>query len=88
MSRPGVAHTIRTAMAHPASKAAVQQAVCWDDSQVSRVLSGSTGVVLDKLDALFEAVDYVVVSRDYLQAVTTLGRIGLESAAKEGRVGL
>ena len=51
----------------------VAQSIGWDDSQVSRFLSGGQGIVLDKLDALVQSVGFVLVTRKYLDAVATLG---------------
>lgn len=50
----------------------VQTALRWDDSGVSRFLSGSKGIVVDKIDPLVAAVGFVCVTRKYLDAVATL----------------
>ncbi|MFP3740905.1 DNA-binding protein, partial [Burkholderia sp. SIMBA_019] len=66
---------LRMALSGP-KRHGVQQAIRWDDSQVSRFLSGGQGVVIDKIDALVAAVGFVLVTRKYLDAVTTLGEVG------------
>ena len=81
MQPPRISHALRASLKHPTGKAVARQATGWDNSQISRVLSGSQGIVIDKLDPLFESVGFVLVSREYLRAVTTLGRLGLDSVA-------
>lgn len=58
----------------------VQQAIGWDDSQVSRFLSGQQGIPLNKIDALISAVSFVCVTVKYLDAITTLGEVGVHCA--------
>ncbi|RKU01808.1 DNA-binding protein [Burkholderia sp. Nafp2/4-1b] len=55
----------------------VQIALGWDDSQISRFLSGTQGVVIDKIDKLVAAIGFVLVTRKYLDAVATLGEVGV-----------
>ncbi|MDR6387591.1 DNA-binding protein [Paraburkholderia phenoliruptrix] len=63
----------------------VQQTIGWDDSQVSRFLSGGQGVVIDKIDTLVAAVGFVLVTRKYLDAVATLGEVGVHcECARQG----
>lgn len=63
----------------------VAQSIGWDDSQASRFLSGQMGVVIDKLDALVGAAGFVLVTRKYLDAVATLGEVGMHChCAREG----
>jgi hypothetical protein len=63
----------------------VQRALGWDDSQVSRFLSGSQGVVIDKIDTLVASVGFVLVTRRYLDAVATLGEVGMHcECARQG----
>ncbi|AFI64810.1 phage DNA-binding protein [Burkholderia pseudomallei] len=62
---------------HGPKRQDVQQALGWDDSQVSRFLSGGQGVVIDKIDTLVAAVGFVLVTRKYLDAVATLGEVGV-----------
>lgn len=55
----------------------LQAAMGWDDSQVSRFLSGSQGVVIDKLDTLVGSLGFILVGQKYLDAVSTLGEVGM-----------
>jgi hypothetical protein len=68
--------TLRQALNGP-KRHDVQQAIGWDDSQVSRFLSGGQGVVIDKIDMLVASVGFVLVTRKYLDAVATLGEVGV-----------
>ena len=46
-------------------------------STVSRVLSGQQGVPIGKIDALVNAAGFVLISRKYLEAIGTLGEVGM-----------
>lgn len=79
-----IEHALRAALQGP-QRHDVQKAVGWDDSQVSRFLSGGQGIVIDKLDALVHAVGYVLVTRRYLDAISTLGEVGMHcECARQG----
>ncbi len=81
---PRIEHALRSALNGPA-RHDVQAAVGWDDSQVSRFLSGHQGVVIEKLDALVSAIGYVLITRRYLDAVATLGEVGMHcECARDG----
>ncbi|WP_250466082.1 MULTISPECIES: DNA-binding protein [unclassified Caballeronia] len=70
---------------HGPKRHEVQAALNWDDSQVSRFLSGGQGVVIDKLDTLVAAVGFVLVTRKYLDAMATLGEVGVHcECARQG----
>lgn len=57
----------------------------WDDSQISRFLSGQQGVTIDKLDMLVASVDYVLVTKRYLDAIGTLSEVGVHcQCARDG----
>jgi len=76
--------TLRQALNGP-NRQDVQRAVGWDDSQVSRFLSGGQGVVIEKIDALVAAVGFVLVTRKYLDAIATLGEVGVHcECARQG----
>ena len=82
--KPSIEHALRRALSGP-DRHDVARSVGWDDSQVSRFLSGGQGIVLDKLDALVHAVGFVLVTRKYLDAVSTLGEVGMHChCAREG----
>lgn len=70
---------------HSPKRHDVQAALNWDDSQVSRFLSGGQGVVIDKIDTLVAAVGFVLVTRRYLDAIATLGEVGMHcECARQG----
>lgn len=63
----------------------VMEQLEWDDSQVSRFLSGNQGVTINKIDALVAAVGYVLVTRRYLDAISTLSEVGVHcECARQG----
>ncbi|TAL53798.1 DNA-binding protein [Pandoraea sp.] len=79
-----IEEALRAALAGK-DRGAVQRSVNWDDSQVSRFLSGTQGVVIEKLDTLVSSVGYVLVTRKYLDAVATLGEVGMHcECARQG----
>lgn len=64
---------------------AAQEAVGWDAPAVSRFLSGQQGVPIGKIDALVAAAGYVLVSREYLEAIGILSEVGVHCrCAREG----
>lgn len=57
----------------------------WDDSQISRFLSGQQGVTIDKIDTLVSLVNYVLVTKRYLDAIGTLSEVGAHcKCARDG----
>lgn len=79
-----IEQALRAALSSP-NRHEVQKAVGWDDSQVSRFLAGNQGIVIDKIDALLAAVKYVPVNREYLDAISTLGKVGMHcECARQG----
>lgn len=71
-----IEQTIRQSLTGP-KRHELQSAMNWDDSQVSRFLSGNQGVVIDKLDTMVGSLGFVLVSQKYLDAVSTLGEVGM-----------
>ena len=69
-----IERALRQSLSQPGS--AVAEAAGWDTSNVSRVLSGQQGVPINKLDAVVSAAGYVMVSREYLDAIGVLSRVG------------
>lgn len=77
---------LREALNDPTTRHEIQRQIGWDDSQVSRFLSGGQGIVIDKLDALVSAMSYVLVTRRYLDAIATLGEVGMHcECARQGQ---
>lgn len=54
----------------------VKDALKWDDSQVSRFLSGGQGVTIDRIEELFSAIGIALVTRRYLDAMATMCEVG------------
>lgn len=77
MRAPALIEPALRAALHSQRRHEVQAAVGWDDSQVSRFLSGGQGIVIDKIDTLVASVGFVLVTRKYLDAVATLGEVGM-----------
>ncbi|QRX85080.1 DNA-binding protein [Glaciimonas sp. PAMC28666] len=86
MKRPmRIEQALRRALTGP-GRQSVQKHVGWDDSQVSRFLNGGQGVVIDKLDSLVAAVGFVLVTGKYLDAMSTLGEVGMHcECARQGQ---
>ena len=66
---------LRQLLSQPGS--AAQDAAAWDGPSVSRFLSGQQGVPIGKIDALVNAAGFVLISRKYLEAIGTLGEVGM-----------
>ncbi|WP_051228862.1 hypothetical protein [Paludibacterium yongneupense] len=69
---PSVAHALQSASTDPRDKHRIMAALGWDNSLVSRYLSGRVGLVADKLDAAIAALRFVFVSPKCLNAMATL----------------
>lgn len=86
MQKPSMEQAFRQALTHPELKTKVRDRLGWDDSQVSRFLSGQTGLPIDKIDAAISVLSLVVVTRRYLDAIRELGKTGAACVcASEGR---
>lgn len=70
-----IERVLRQHLSQPGS--AAQEAAGWDGPSVSRFLSGQQGVPISKIDALVSACGFVLVSRKYLDAIGTLGEVGM-----------
>lgn len=70
-----IERVLRQQLSQPGS--AAQEALGWDSAAVSRFLSGAQGVTISKLDVLVGGAGYVFISRKYLEAIGTLGEVGM-----------
>lgn len=70
-----IERVLRQHLSQPGS--AVQEAAGWDGPSVSRFMSGQQGVPIGKIDAVVGAAGYVLVSRKYIEAIGTLGEVGM-----------
>lgn len=76
---------VRQALTNPSTKNTVRDAVGWDDSTVTRFLSGQAGVTIERMDLLISAVGYVPVSARYLDALGTMSEVGTHcKCARQG----
>lgn len=64
----------------------VMKQLGWDESQVSRFLSGNQGVTINKIDALVAAVGYELVTRRYLDAISTLSECWCSLRMRKERI--
>lgn len=84
--KPSMDRAFRAALTDPALRAQVRDLLGWDDSQVSRFLSGQMGLTIDKIDDALSILSLVVVTRRYLNAIRELGTTGAACVcATEGR---
>jgi len=74
--RPTMERAFRTALADPALRRSVCDRLGWDDSQVSRFLSGQMGLTIDKVDAAIEVLGMVVTTPQYMDFLAYGARIG------------
>lgn len=75
MAKPNIEQALRRALTGT-DKKRVAEKIGWDASEVSRFLGGQRGVLITELDAAIEAAEYAIVSRTYLDAITTLCQVG------------
>ena len=80
MSLTTIEGAARSALTSPRDRTKVQEALGWDDSQVSRFLSGQMGLTIDKLDLLLQALGFVPVTPRYLDCLAYMGQIGASCA--------
>ena len=73
---PSMERSFRVALTDPRQRKQVRDHLGWDDSQVSRFLSGQTGIPIEKLDAAIEALSMVVTSRQYMDFLAYGARVG------------
>ncbi|MGN5479496.1 DNA-binding protein [Cupriavidus basilensis] len=87
MRRPSIEAAIRTAIADPRKKRELLDATGWDDSMLSKLVQEKpAGITLDKLDIVLAALDHVVVTRSHLDAMCTMGKVGMFcECARRGR---
>lgn len=87
--KPGVASPLEKALRYQLSLPgnAAKEAVGWDSPSVSRFLSGRQGVTISKIDTLIEAAGYVVVDREFFEAMRTMAEIGVDCHCARGMGG-
>lgn len=75
MARPNIEEALRRALTG-LDKKRVADRIGWDASEVSRFLGGQRGVLITEIDDVIEVVEFALVSRPYLDAITTLCKVG------------
>ena len=75
MARPNIEEALRRALTGP-DKKRVADKIGWDASEVSRFLGGQRGVLITEIDAAIEVAEFALVSRVYLDAISTLCKVG------------
>lgn len=75
MAKPNIEKALRAVLTGPARKEAADK-IGWDASEVSRFLSGQRGVLINEIDKVVEIAGYSLVSRPYLDAISTLCKVG------------
>ncbi|WP_076521961.1 DNA-binding protein [Achromobacter sp. MFA1 R4] len=76
MQKPSMERAFRQALTDPSVRAAVRDRLGWDDSQVSRFLSGQMGLTIDKIDAAIECLSMVITTRKYLDFLAYGAQVG------------
>jgi hypothetical protein len=83
--RPSIERAFREGLSDPRTRGPIAEALGWDDSQVSRFQSGQLGIPINKIDAAIAALELRVVSREYLDGLSTMSKVGVNCrCAREG----
>ncbi|VWC78614.1 DNA-binding protein [Burkholderia aenigmatica] len=83
--KPSIERAFREALTDPRARGPIAEALGWDESQVSRFLSGQLGIPIGKIDAGIAALELRCVSREYLDAHATMSKVGVNCrCAREG----
>ena len=76
VNRFSIEQQLRLQLTNKRDSQRVKEACGWDASQVSRILSGQAGITIENLDVMVQALGYVVVSKEYFDAIHELSKIG------------
>lgn len=83
--KPALETALRAALSDPSKKAQILDETGWHDSMPSKVLSGDSGITLDKLDRVLSALGLVIVSTEYMDYLAFGNEIGTHcSCARAG----
>ena len=74
--KPSMDRAFRQALTDPSTRAKARDRLGWDDSQVSRFLSGQMGITIDKIDAAIEILGMVVTTPGYMDFLSYGAKIG------------
>lgn len=74
--RPSMERAFRRVLTDPVLRAKARDRMGWDDSQVSRFISGQTGLTIDKVDLAIEVLGMVVTTPSYMDFLAYGAKIG------------
>lgn len=75
MAKPNIEQALRAVLTGPERKSAADR-LGWDASEVSRFLSSQRGVLIGEIDRAIDVAAFALVSRPYLDAISTLCKVG------------
>ncbi len=76
LQKPSMERAFRQALSDPRTRGAARDRLEWDDSQVSRFLSGQMGLTIDKIDAAIDVLGMVVTTAGYMDFLAFGAKIG------------
>lgn len=83
--RPSMDRAFRQALTDPRIKAAVKDRLGWDESQVSRFLSGQMGLTIDRMDIAIDVLGMVITTPAYMDFLAFGAQIGAHcQCARQG----
>jgi transcriptional regulator with XRE-family HTH domain len=83
--KPSLEHALRDAIRDQDRQNLILEATGWDRSMLSKITSGQAGITIDKLDAVLGVLGHSLVTRRYLDAITTLCEVGAScECARQG----
>lgn len=83
--RLSMERSFRQLLTDPEARQQVKNRMGWDDSQVSRFLSGQMGLTIDKIDQAIAVLGMVVTNPSYMDFLAYGAKIGANChCAREG----
>ncbi|OFV50058.1 hypothetical protein [Oligella sp. HMSC09E12] len=86
--KPALETALRAALSDPSKKAQILEETGWHDSMPSKVLSGDSGITLDKLDRVLSSLGLVIVSTEYMNYLAYGNEIGTHCACARAGFGV
>ncbi|MDR5815822.1 DNA-binding protein [Caballeronia sp. LZ033] len=86
MLKPDITESLVALLRGPESKRAAEK-LGWDSSQVSRFLSGELGIKKEQLNTAIELTSLAVVTRQYLDAMWVIGKVGMSCECARAGMG-
>jgi hypothetical protein len=75
MAKPNIEQALRDLLTGADRKRVAEQ-LGWDASEVSRFLSGQRGLMIGDVQRAIDVAGFALVSRPYLDAISTLCKVG------------